>query len=46
MSVQERVIMCQLIEKMEQQRDYCKKMKLENHSVYHGCPISKLTKKE
>lgn len=46
MSVQERVIMCQLIEKMEQQRDYSKKMKLENHSSFHGHPIVNQQKKE
>ena len=46
MSVQERVNMSKLVEKMDHQRDFSKKLKLENHSCFFGCSISKRLEKE
>jgi hypothetical protein len=46
MSVQERVIMCRLVEKMERQKNFSKKLKLENHTCFHGRPICKGLEKE
>ena len=41
MSVQERIRMCQIIEKMEVHEDYSKRLGLENKSSYHGSPVEK-----
>lgn len=46
MSVQERVNMSKLVEKMERQKNFSKKLKLENHSCFFGCSISKRLEKE
>ena len=46
MSVQERVNMTKLVEKMDHQRDFSKKLKLENHTCFHGRPICKGLEKE
>ena len=44
MSVQERLRMCQIVEKMENQKEYSKRLGLENHSKYRGNKI--LVKRE
>ena len=36
MNIQDRIKKCLLIEKMNQQRSYSKKIGLENTSKYHG----------
>ena len=46
MSVQERVNMSKLVEKMDHQRDFSKKLKLENHTCFQGRPICKRLEKE
>ena len=46
MSVRERVNMCKLVEKMEHQKDFSKKLKLENHTCFQGRPICKRLEKE
>lgn len=43
MSVQERMRMCKLVEKMENQRAFSKRLCLENNSSFHGKPITKIT---
>lgn len=45
MNVQERVIMCKLIEKMENQKEFSKRLCLENHTCFHGELITS-TRKE
>ncbi len=39
MSVQERVRMCRLIDQMERQKEYSKRLGLENRSTFHGTRI-------
>ncbi|MGN0395408.1 MAG: hypothetical protein ACI4EF_08600 [Coprococcus sp.] len=39
MNVQERVIMCRFIDKMERNSDFSKKLGLENKSTFHGNPV-------
>ena len=39
MSIQERMRMCRLIEQMEQQKEYIKKLDLENQSTFYGVRI-------
>lgn len=46
MSVKERMKMCQLIEKMENQREYCKRLGLENKSSLHGCLVEDIIEKK
>lgn len=42
MNVQERIRMCRLVEKMENQREFSKRLCLENISSFHGKPIQKM----
>lgn len=44
MKIEDRIKKCRLIEKMNQQKSYSKKMGLENVSKYHGKLIN--TKEE
>ena len=39
MNVDERMRMCRIIEKMEEQKEYSKRLGLENNSYYKGAPI-------
>ena len=39
MSIQERLRMCQLIDQMENKKELCKRLGLENESTFHGKPI-------
>ena len=39
MSIQERVRMCRLIERMESKKELCKRLGLENKSTFHGNPL-------
>ena len=39
MHVVERMRMCRIIEKMEEQKEYSKRLGLENNSYYKGAPI-------
>lgn len=36
MNVQERIRVCRLLEKMELQEECCIRLKLENHTTFHG----------
>lgn len=45
MSVLERVRRCQLIDKMKEQKEYCKRLGLENKSSFHGCPVENVIEK-
>lgn len=40
MSIQERMRMCRLIEQMEHQKEYSKKIGLENRSIFCGVRIN------
>ncbi len=40
MPVEQRIRMCLLIDKMETQKDYSKKLGLENFTTFHGKKIS------
>ena len=45
MGVQERMKMCQIIEKMETQKEYSKRLGLENRSSFRGSPVEKREKR-
>ena len=40
MSIQKRIRTCVLIEQMERQKEYSKKLGLENQSTFHGVRIN------
>lgn len=46
MSVQERMRMCQIIEKIEEQKEYSKRLGLENRSSFRGSQIEKREKRK
>ncbi len=46
MSVQQRILTCRLIEKMEKQEAYSRKLGLENTSTFYGMHIIKMKKEE
>ena len=41
MTVKERVQLCLLVEKMNQQQEFSKKLQLEDLSTYHGRAVQK-----
>ena len=41
MPVEQRIRLCIMIEKMDRQKDYCKKIGLEDKSIFRGKRISK-----
>ena len=45
MSIRERIRLCILIEKMDEQKSYSEKLGLENKSTFHGERIKKEGKK-
>ncbi len=44
MSVQERMRLCRIIEKLEEQREYGKRLGLENKSSYRGIQVEQIEK--
>ncbi len=46
MDIERRVRTCQLIEKMEQQQNYCIRLGIENVSRFHGEIIHKNNKRK
>lgn len=46
MSVQDRMRMCQLIDRMEIHMEYCKRLGLENISSFHGCKVENVIEKK
>ena len=45
MSVRERIMICRVVEKIEVQEGYSKKLGIENASTFHGKPVSRTAKR-
>ncbi len=41
MSVEQRILICRLLEKMNDEKEYSRKLGLENKSIFHGVQIKK-----
>lgn len=41
MGVRERVRLCMILEKMEQHKEFSRKLEIENKSSFHGEPVDK-----
>ncbi len=44
MSVRERIMICRVVERIEKQKSYSRKLGLENKSTYHGEPVDRIEK--
>lgn len=40
MGIEQRILTCRLLEKMNVQKNYCSKLGLENVSTFHGIQIN------